>query len=76
MARSRLRSSTRCATSCSRRRAGLRVHRLPPLKAGLEARVLAAPEALAAEVLALVGPGAGQRRRAALGADAALRRRA
>ncbi len=58
------------------RRAGLRVHRLPPLKPTLEPRVLAAPDALAAEALALVGPSAGERRRAALGAEKALRRRA
>ena len=46
-------------------RAGLRVHRLPPLEDGLAPRFLAAPECLAAEVLALIGPSAKQRRRAA-----------
>ena len=64
-------------------RAGLRVHRLEPLEDDLAPRFLAAPPALAAEVLALVGPGAKQRRkvaqRAPLSADsvaAAMRRRA
>jgi myo-inositol-1(or 4)-monophosphatase len=46
-------------------RAGLRVHRLEPLEPGLAPRFLAAPPALAAEVLTLVGPGAKERRRAA-----------
>jgi myo-inositol-1(or 4)-monophosphatase len=44
---------------------GLRVHRLAPLEEGLAPRFLAAREPLAAEVLALVGPGTKQRRRAA-----------
>jgi fructose-1,6-bisphosphatase/inositol monophosphatase family enzyme len=46
-------------------RSGLRVHRLPPLEAGLAPRFLAAREPLAAEVLALIGPGPKERRRAA-----------
>ena len=46
-------------------RAGLRVHRLPPLEDGLAPRFLAAPAELASEVLELVGPGAKARRRAA-----------
>jgi myo-inositol-1(or 4)-monophosphatase len=46
-------------------RAGRRVHRLPPLEAGLPPRVLAASEALAAEVLALIGPSREERRAAA-----------
>jgi myo-inositol-1(or 4)-monophosphatase len=45
--------------------AGLRVHRLPPLELELAPRLLAVPDALAAEVLAAIGPGAGERRRAA-----------
>ena len=44
-------------------RAGLRVHRLEPLEDGLAPRFLAAPAGLAAEVLALVGPSAKERRR-------------
>jgi myo-inositol-1(or 4)-monophosphatase len=47
------------------RRAGLRVHRLPPLQDGLAPRFLAAREPLAADVLALIGPGPKERRRAA-----------
>ena len=46
-------------------RAGRRVHRLPPLEPGLPPRFLAAPERLAAEVLALVGPSREERRAAA-----------
>jgi len=46
-------------------RAGRRVHRLAPLAAGLPPRFLAAPEALAAEALALIGPTRDERRRAA-----------
>jgi myo-inositol-1(or 4)-monophosphatase len=46
-------------------RAGLRVHRLAPLEPDLAPRFLAAPAALAGEVLSLVGPSAGARRRAA-----------
>jgi fructose-1,6-bisphosphatase/inositol monophosphatase family enzyme len=46
-------------------RAGLRVHRLPPLEGGLAPRFLAAREPLAAELLELVGPGPKERRRAA-----------
>ena len=46
-------------------RAGLRVHRLGPLEPGLAPRYLAAPPALAAEVLELVGPSAKERRRRA-----------
>ena len=46
-------------------RAGLRVHRLDPLEDDLAPRYLAAPAGLAAEVLALVGPSAKQRRRRA-----------
>ena len=45
--------------------AGLRVHRLQPLAEGLAPRYLAAPAGLAAEVLALVGPSAKDRRRSA-----------
>jgi myo-inositol-1(or 4)-monophosphatase len=63
-------------------RAGLRVHRLDPLEDDLAPRFLAAPPALAAEVLTLVGPPAKQRRKAAqrapLSTDsvaAAMRRR-
>jgi myo-inositol-1(or 4)-monophosphatase len=44
-------------------RAGLRVHRLAPLAPDLAPRYLAAPAGLAAEVLALVGPSAKERRR-------------
>ncbi len=62
---------------------GLRVHLLPPLEEGLAPRFLAAREPLAAEVLALVGPGPKERRRAAKRAPlsaanvaAAMRRRA
>ena len=44
-------------------RAGLRVHRLQPLADDLAPRYLAAPAGLAAEVLALVGPSAEERRR-------------
>ena len=65
-------------------RAGLRVHRLPPLEDGLAPRFLAAREPLAAELLELVGPGPKERRRAAQRAplsagsvaDAMRRRRA
>ena len=46
-------------------RAGLRVHRLPPLEDGLAPRFLACPERLAAEVLALIGPTRDERRHAA-----------
>ena len=46
-------------------RAGLRVHRLEPLEPELAPRFLAAPPALAAEVLELVGPSAKERRRRA-----------
>ena len=46
-------------------RAGLRVHRLPPLEDALAPRFLAAREPLAAELLELVGPGPKERRRAA-----------
>jgi myo-inositol-1(or 4)-monophosphatase len=46
-------------------RAGLRVHRLPPLDEQLAPRFLAAPPELASEVLELVGPGQKARRRAA-----------
>ena len=46
-------------------RAGLRVHRLPPLEDGLAPRFLAAREPLAAELLELIGPGPKERRRAA-----------
>ncbi len=46
-------------------RAGLRVHRLEPLEAGLAPRYLAAPAGLAAEVLDLVGPPPEERRRRA-----------
>jgi myo-inositol-1(or 4)-monophosphatase len=46
-------------------RAGLRVHRLAPLDDDLPPRYLAAPAALVAEVLELVGPSATERRRAA-----------
>jgi myo-inositol-1(or 4)-monophosphatase len=46
-------------------RAGLRVHRLPPLDEELAPRFLAAPPELASEVLELVGPGQKARRRAA-----------
>ena len=46
-------------------RAGLRVHRLPPLEDELPPRFLAAPAGLASEVLELVGPGPKARRRAA-----------
>ena len=46
-------------------RAGLRVHRLEPLEPELAPRFLAAPAALAAEVLELVGPSAKERRRRA-----------
>jgi fructose-1,6-bisphosphatase/inositol monophosphatase family enzyme len=46
-------------------RAGLRVHRLAPLDEDLAPRYLAAPAGLAAEVLALVGPPAKERRREA-----------
>jgi len=46
-------------------RAGLRVHRLPPLEDGLAPRILAAREPLAAELLELIGPGPNERRRAA-----------
>jgi len=46
-------------------RAGLRVHRLEPLADDLAPRFLAAPAGLAAEVLALVGPPAKERRRRA-----------
>ena len=46
-------------------RAGLRVHRLAPLEPELAPRYLAAPPALAAEVLELVGPSAKERRRRA-----------
>jgi myo-inositol-1(or 4)-monophosphatase len=56
------------------RRAGLRVHRLPPLEDGLAPRFLAAPEGIAAELLELVGPPAKERgqtgQRAPLGAGA------
>jgi len=45
--------------------AGLRVHRLEPLAEELAPRYLAAPAGLAAEVLALVGPPAKERRRSA-----------
>jgi len=62
---------------------GLRVHRLAPLEEGLAPRFLAAPEPLAAEALALIGPGRKERRRAAqrpplttAGVAAAMRRRA
>jgi myo-inositol-1(or 4)-monophosphatase len=48
-------------------RAGLRVHRLPPLEPDLAPRFLAAPAGIAAEVLELVGPGPKARRRAAAG---------
>lgn len=61
---------------------GLRVHRLAPLEEGLAPRFLTAREPLAAEVLALIGPGAKERRRAAKRAPlnpasvaAAMRRR-
>jgi hypothetical protein len=47
------------------RQAGLRVHRLPPLKAGLAPRLLAAPPALSGELLEAIGPPAKQRRRTA-----------
>jgi myo-inositol-1(or 4)-monophosphatase len=64
-------------------RAGLRVHRLEPLDDGLAPRFLAAPPALAAEVLTLVGPPAKERRKAAQrpalspeSVAAAMRRRA
>jgi myo-inositol-1(or 4)-monophosphatase len=63
-------------------RAGLRVHRLDPLEDDLAPRFLAAPPALAAEVLTLVGPPPKERRKAAqrspLSADsvaAVMRRR-
>jgi myo-inositol-1(or 4)-monophosphatase len=46
-------------------RAGLRVHRLPPLEDGLPPRLLVAREPLAAEILELVGPDRKERRRAA-----------
>ena len=46
-------------------RAGLRAHRLEPLAEDLAPRFLAAPAGLAAEVLALVGPPAKERRRSA-----------
>ena len=46
-------------------RAGLRVHRLPPLEEGLAPRILVAREPLAAELLELIGPGPKERRRAA-----------
>ena len=46
-------------------RAGLRVHRLEPLEPELAPRYLAAPAAMAAEVLELVGPSAKERRRRA-----------
>jgi len=48
-----------------RQRAGLRVHRLPPLEDGLAPRFLAAREPLAAELLELIGPGPKERRHAA-----------
>jgi myo-inositol-1(or 4)-monophosphatase len=64
-------------------RAGLRVHRLEPLAPGLAPRYLAAPAALAADVLELVGPPPKERRRSAqrtpLSADSVadtMRRRA
>jgi myo-inositol-1(or 4)-monophosphatase len=44
--------------------AGLRVHRLAPLEADLAPRFLAAPAGLAGELLSLIGPGSGARRRA------------
>ena len=47
------------------RQAGLRVHRLPPLKAGLAPRLLAAPPALSGQLLEAIGPPVKQRRRAA-----------
>jgi myo-inositol-1(or 4)-monophosphatase len=62
-------------------RAGLRVHRLPPLEEGLAPRFLAAPAGLAGEVLPLVGPSAKARRKAAraeltaAGVREAMRRR-
>jgi myo-inositol-1(or 4)-monophosphatase len=63
-------------------RSGLRGHVLPPLEDGLAPRFLAAREPLAADLLALIGPSAKERRRAAqrpaLDADAvveAMRRR-
>jgi myo-inositol-1(or 4)-monophosphatase len=46
-------------------RAGLRVHRLSPLEPDLAPRFLAAPASVAGEVLSLIGPSAGARRRAA-----------
>ena len=46
-------------------RAGLRVHRLPPLQDGLAPRFLACPEELAAELLVLIGPPRDERRRVA-----------
>ena len=46
-------------------RAGLRVHRLPPLQDGLAPRFLACPEDLAAELLLLIGPPRDERRHAA-----------
>jgi myo-inositol-1(or 4)-monophosphatase len=46
-------------------RAGLRVHRLAPLRDGLAPRFVVAPPALAGEVLERVGPPANQRREAA-----------
>ena len=46
-------------------RAGLRVHRLPPLQDGLAPRFLACPEELAAELLVLIGPPRNERRRVA-----------
>ena len=65
-------------------RAGLRVHRLEPLADDLAPRYLAAPAGLAAEVLALIGPSAKERRRRATeraplrpeSVAAAMRRRA
>jgi myo-inositol-1(or 4)-monophosphatase len=56
-------------------RTGLRVHRLPPLAPGLPPRFLAAREPLAADVLALIGPGPKARRRAALQVPSHPRRR-
>ena len=45
-------------------RTGLRVHRLPPLEAGLAPRFVAAPAHLGAEILELIGPSPEERRRA------------